>query len=192
MGAAGFVLFGAWRAFDGSLFGFPDGPWHPPGGRGGKMTFRIEPPVSPAGERRTFEIYREGWGHVIDLLRSTREQAEKEVERLKAEEVWAHEAFNDPDPSTLCEAGWHRAFDRAGTRYFFRLRRGWGGCALAYHVAWVPIEYRGRTIGTFNVNAIPWLCEACGESVGASEGSYEVSPGRAQSDESNLDGYWQL
>jgi hypothetical protein len=36
MGAAGFVLFGAWRAFDGSLLGFPDGPWHPPGRKGRK------------------------------------------------------------------------------------------------------------------------------------------------------------
>jgi hypothetical protein len=69
--------------------------------------------------------------------------------------------------SAVSPEGQERDFDREGTRYFFRLRSGWCGCVLAYHVALVPIEFTGRTIGSFNPNTNPWRCEACGERVGS-------------------------
>jgi hypothetical protein len=162
-------------------------------GRGPSLTFRIEPAVSRAGEKRTFEIYRDGWGRIVELMHATREDAEREAERLEAEEAWGLKAVHDPDPSVLCGKGWHRAFDHAGRRYFFRLRRGWGGCALAYLVAHEPIEYRGRTIGTFNANAIPWRCEACGEAISSEGPRTAISAEGSRSEGSDQEGgFWQL
>jgi hypothetical protein len=129
--------------------------------------FSIVPGTSRVGRLRSYEIHKEGLG-MINTLYGTRQDAEGEVRRLEEAELKAYEAYKDTEPTALCRLGWHRGFHRElGKPYFFRLRAGWGGCALAYLVGRIPVESAGTPIGSFDADAKPWRCAACGDEIGA-------------------------